>query len=166
MGWHARGAASECEPRARLPVGVLAEDDATAWKLARHPNPGWIAIAAASIDASKTWEKWGYEHPLGDFNWSRDVNVNIVTKEKAEELTRGIPDEVTDFAIVWGGPERVAQRVQEMIDAGINEVSFFNMAASASPEYAVNWDTQISKVIELLGGAPLHLHHAAQATPV
>ena len=30
-----------------------------------------------------------------DFNWSRDVNVNIVTKEKAEQLTRDIPDEVT-----------------------------------------------------------------------
>ena len=66
-------------------VTVLAEDDDKAWELARHPNPGWIAIAAASIDAAKTWEKWGYEHPLGDFNWSRDVNVNIVTKERAAE---------------------------------------------------------------------------------
>jgi phthiodiolone/phenolphthiodiolone dimycocerosates ketoreductase len=136
-------------------VTVLAEDDKTAWELARHPNPGWIAIAAASIDASKTWEKWGYEHPLGDFNWSRDVNVNIVTKEKAEELTQAIPDKVTDFALVWGSPERVASRVQEMIDAGINEVSFFNMAASADPEYALHWDEQISQVIELLGGKAL-----------
>jgi phthiodiolone/phenolphthiodiolone dimycocerosates ketoreductase len=139
-------------------VTVLAEDDATAWQLARHPNPGWIAIAAASIDSAKTWDKWGYEHPLGpDFNWARDVNVNIVSKEQAEEMTAKIPDEVTDFALVWGGPERVAQRVQEMIDAGINEVSFFNMAASAEPEYAVHWDAQISKVIELLGGQPLNL---------
>jgi len=139
-------------------VTVLAEDDDTAWKLARHPNPGWIAIAAASIDSAKTWEKWGYEHPLGaDFNWARDVNVNIVTKAQAEEMTAKIPDEVTDFALVWGGPERVAPRVQEMIDAGINEVSFFNMAASAEPEYAVHWDGQISRVMELLGGAPLNL---------
>jgi len=138
-------------------VTVLAENDETAWELARHPNPGWIAIAAASIDAAKTWEKWGYEHPLGDFNWSRDVNVNIVTKEKAEELTAKIPDEVTDFALVWGGPERVAGRVQEMIDAGINEVSFFNMAASADPEYAVHWDQQISEVVTLLGGQPLNV---------
>jgi len=139
-------------------VTVLAEDDDTAWKLARHPNPGWIAIAAASIDSAKTWEKWGYEHPLGaDFNWARDVNVNIVTKAQAEEMTAKIPDEVTDFALVWGGPDRVAQRVQEMIDAGINEVSFFNMAASAEPEYAVHWDGQISRVMALLGGAPLNL---------
>jgi phthiodiolone/phenolphthiodiolone dimycocerosates ketoreductase len=145
-------------------VTVLADDDATAWKLARHPNPGWIAIAAASIDASKTWEKWGYEHPLGDFNWSRDINVNIVTKERAEELCASIPEEVTDFAIVWGGPERVAQRVQEMIDAGINEISFFNMAASAAPEYAVHWDEQISRVIELLGGEPLALDLLSAST--
>jgi phthiodiolone/phenolphthiodiolone dimycocerosates ketoreductase len=140
---------------------ILADDDDVAWKLARHPNNGWIAIAAASIDASKTWEKWGYEHPLGDFNWSRDVNVNIVTKDKAEELCAQIPDEVTDFALVWGGPERVAQRVQEMIDAGINEISFFNMAAAADPECAVNWDRQISDVIQRLGGAPLSLEQPA-----
>jgi hypothetical protein len=44
-----------------------------------------------------------------------------------------------------------------MIDADINEVSFFNMAASAEPEYAVHWDGQISTVIELLGGAPLNV---------
>jgi phthiodiolone/phenolphthiodiolone dimycocerosates ketoreductase len=141
---------------------ILADDDDTAWKMARHPNNGWIAIAAASIDSSKTWEKWGYEHPLGDFNWSRDVNVNIVTKEKAEELTAGIPDEVTDFALVWGGPEQVAQRVQEMIDAGINEVSFFNMAASADPEYAVHWDRQISDVIQRLGGKPLNIERPVE----
>ena len=63
---------------------------------------------------------------------------------------------MTDFALVWGGPERVAGRVQEMIDAGINEVSFFNMAASADPEYAVHWDEQISEVITRLGGNALN----------
>jgi hypothetical protein len=48
-----------------------------------------------------------------------------------------------------------------MIDAGINEISFFNMAAAADPEYAVNWDRQISDVIQRLGGAPLNLAQPA-----
>ena len=51
-----------------------------------------------------------------------------------------------------------------MIDAGINEVSFFNMAASADPEYALHWDEQISQVIKLLGGQALNI--ATPATPV
>ena len=51
-----------------------------------------------------------------------------------------------------------------MIDAGINEVSFFNMAASADPQYAVHWDEQISQVIELLGGSPLNLEGKIVAT--
>ena len=67
-----------------------------------------------------------------------------------------------DFALVWGGPERVAQRVQEMIDAGINEISFFNMAASADPEYAVHWDRQISDVIQRLGGKPLNIEQPVE----
>ncbi|OHV05441.1 LLM class flavin-dependent oxidoreductase [Mycobacterium talmoniae] len=136
-------------------VTVLAEDDKTAWELARHPNPGWIAVTAASIDASKTWEKWGFEHPLGNFNWAQDINPMLATPERVAEMTAEIPEQVTDFALVWGGPQRVAGRVQEMIDAGINEVSFFNMAASAEPEYGRHWAEQISQVITLLGGEPL-----------
>jgi phthiodiolone/phenolphthiodiolone dimycocerosates ketoreductase len=133
-------------------VTVLAEDDDKAWELARSPNPGWIALTASSIDASKSWEKLGFKHPLGDFHWASNINPMLATPEEAAKLTDSIPDEITDFALVWGGPERVAKRIQEMIDAGINEVSFFNMAGSADPEYAANWQTQIAEVVERLGG--------------
>jgi phthiodiolone/phenolphthiodiolone dimycocerosates ketoreductase len=143
-------------------VTVLADDDDTAWKLARKPNPGWIALTASSIDASKSWEKMGFEHPFGDFHWASNINPMLATPAEAAKLTDKIPDEITDFALVWGGPERVANRIQEMVDAGINEISFFNMAASAEPEYAVNWQSQISEVITRLGGAPLK-HDATTA---
>ena len=35
------------------------------------------------------------------------------------------------------------------------------MAASAEPEYAVNWQTQISDVVTRLGGSPLNVEAAA-----
>lgn len=133
-------------------VTVLAENDDKAWELARSPNPGWIALTASSIDASKSWEKLGFKHPFGDFHWASNINPMLATPEEAAKLTDSIPDEITDFALVWGGPERVANRVLEMIDAGINEISFFNMAGSADPEYAVNWQPQIAEVVERLGG--------------
>jgi phthiodiolone/phenolphthiodiolone dimycocerosates ketoreductase len=133
-------------------VTVLADDDDRAWELARHPNPGWIALTASSIDASKSWEKLGFEHPFGDFHWATNINPMLATAEEASKLTDSIPEEITDFALVWGGPERVATRIQAMIDAGINEVSFFNMAGSADPEYAANWQPQIAQVVERLGG--------------
>jgi hypothetical protein len=37
------------------------------------------------------------------------------------------------------------------------------MAAAADPEYAVNWDRQVSDVIQRLGGAPLSLEQPAAA---
>jgi len=76
----------------------------------------------------------------------------LATPQEAAKLTDSIPDEITDFSLVWGGPERVAKRIQEMIDAGINEVSFFNMAAAADPEYGANWQPQIAEVVQPLGG--------------
>jgi phthiodiolone/phenolphthiodiolone dimycocerosates ketoreductase len=133
-------------------VTVLAENDEKAWELARHPNPGWIALTASSIDASKSWEKLGHKHPFGDFHWASNINPMLATPEEAKKLTDSIPDAITDFALVWGGPERVANRIQEMIDAGINEISFFNMAGAADPEYAANWQPQIAEVVERLGG--------------
>lgn len=133
-------------------VTVLAEDDDKAWELARQPSPGWIALTASSIDASKSWEKLGYKHPFGDFHWAADVNPMLATYEEAAKITAEMPDEITDFAIVWGGPERVAERIQTMIDTGINEVSFYNMAASADPEHGAKWFELSSQVVERLGG--------------
>jgi phthiodiolone/phenolphthiodiolone dimycocerosates ketoreductase len=136
-------------------VTVLAETDDKAWELAREPSPGWIALTASSIDASKSWGKLGFEHPFGDFHWASDVNPMLATYEQAAKLAAEIPDEITDFAIAWGGPERVAARIQEMIDAGINEVSFYNMAASADPEHGAKWSELASDVVVRLGGKAL-----------
>lgn len=139
------------------PMVVLAENDDEAWRLARHPNVGWIAITAASIDAGKIWEKLGYKNPLGDFFWSKNISVTSMTKAQVEELTPEIPDELTDFSVIWGGPERVAKRLQTYIDAGMNEIMFVNMAACAEPEQGANWNRLVSDVLVRLGRAPLNL---------
>lgn len=137
-------------------VSIVADTDEKAWELARHPNIGWLVIATASIDASKTWEKWGLEHPLGQFNWAKDMDVTAFTAQQAEDLAPTVPDIATNSCIAWGTPERVAGRIQPMLDAGINEVCFFNLGATADPEYSAHWPKQISRVIELLGGKPLN----------
>ena len=139
------------------PMVVLAETDDEAWRLARHPNVGWIAITAASIDAGKIWEKLGYKNPLGNFFWSKNISVTSMTKAQVEALTPEIPDELTDFSVIWGSPERVAKRLQPYIDAGMNEVMFVNMAACAEPEYGVHWERLVSEVLVRLGHAPLNL---------
>ena len=106
----------------------------------------------------------GFEHPFGDFHWASNINPMLATLRKPRSSTDSIPDEITDFAIAWGGPERVANRIQEMIDAGINEVSFYNMAASADPEYGVKWQSQ-SEVIIRLGGAATQRWRHGHLTP-
>jgi alkanesulfonate monooxygenase SsuD/methylene tetrahydromethanopterin reductase-like flavin-dependent oxidoreductase (luciferase family) len=130
---------------------ALGETDEQGWEYARDPNNGWLAITAASIDSSNTWEKMGYENPLGKFTWSKDLRVTMLTPELVADMTAHVPDAMTDASIVWGGPEHVAERVQSFIDAGITEISFFNMAASIDPESGLQWENLISEVMRSVG---------------
>jgi phthiodiolone/phenolphthiodiolone dimycocerosates ketoreductase len=134
---------------------ALGETDEQGWEYARHPNNGWLAITAASIDSSNTWEKMGYENPLGKFTWSKDLRVTMLTPELVANMTSDVPDAMTDASIVWGGPERVAERVRTFIDAGVTEISFFNMAASIDPESGLKWESLISQVMTAVGHAGL-----------
>jgi phthiodiolone/phenolphthiodiolone dimycocerosates ketoreductase len=139
------------------PMVVLAETDDEAWRLARSPNVGWVVITAASIDSGKTWEKLGHKNPLGKFFWSKDISVTSMSRADVEKLAPEIPDELTDVSMIWGGPERVARRLQTYIDAGMNEIMFVNMAASADPEQGTNWNRLVSDVLVRLGRKPLNL---------
>jgi phthiodiolone/phenolphthiodiolone dimycocerosates ketoreductase len=141
---------------------ALGETDQRGWELARHPNNGWLAITAASIDSSNTWERMGYENPLGKFTWSKDLRVTMITPEMVAGMTDKVPDEMTDASICWGGPERVAERVQTYLDAGITEISFFNMAASIDPESGGQWQSLISEVMRAVGHPGLRASRAPE----
>lgn len=136
---------------------VLAETDEEAWELLKTPNAGWLGVIGASIAGGAAWKKWGYEHPFGDFNWARDMDITLVSDAQAAELVGSIPDEVLDHSAVWGSPAKVAARLQEFIDVGINEISLFNFAGACDPEYASHWDALSSDLIERLGHAPLKI---------
>jgi phthiodiolone/phenolphthiodiolone dimycocerosates ketoreductase len=136
---------------------VLAETDEQAWELLRTPNAGWLGVIGASIAGGIAWKKWGYEHPFGDFNWSKDMDITLVTADQAAQLVQKIPDEVLDHCAVWGSPEKVARRLHDFAEVGINEFSLFNFAAACEPEYATRWDALASELITKLGHAPLAL---------
>jgi phthiodiolone/phenolphthiodiolone dimycocerosates ketoreductase len=135
----------------------IAETDERAWELARRPPVGWLGVIGASIAGGAAWKKWGYEHPFGDFNWARDMDITRVTAEQAAQLVDSVPDEILDHTCVWGSPERVAARLQTYVDAGINEISLFNFANAAEPANAERWDVLASEIRERLGVAPLTL---------
>lgn len=135
----------------------IAETDERAWELARKPPVGWLGVIGAAIAGGAAWKKWGYEHPFGDFNWAKDMDITKVTAEQAAQLVESVPDGVLDHTCVWGSPERVAARLQTYVDAGINEISLFNFAAAAEPEHAAQWSTLGSDIRERLGVAPLKL---------
>lgn len=142
---------------------VLAETDEEAWKLARHPVPAWMAIAAASISSADAWKSWGYEHPLGEFAWPKDASVTSVPADVAVGLAEKVPDEVTDHSFVWGDPDRVAARCQPYVDAGITHLSFWNYGAVADPQTSETFPALMSQVAEALRGRPLTLAEPAIA---
>ena len=141
----------------------IAETDQRAWELARTPPVGWLGVIGASIAGGAAWKKWGYEHPFGDFNWAKDMDITRVTAEQAAQLVDSVPDEILDHTCVWGAPERVAARLQTYVDAGINEISLFNFAAAAEPEHAQLWNALASEIRERLGVAPLKLDAVSAA---
>jgi alkanesulfonate monooxygenase SsuD/methylene tetrahydromethanopterin reductase-like flavin-dependent oxidoreductase (luciferase family) len=136
----------------------LAESDARAWELVRHPVSAWIAIAAAGINSGATWKTLGHINPLGeDFVWSRDMDALVVAAGQVPAMTEQVPDVISDSVYAWGDPERVANRLQKIVDAGINELCLMNVGAGADPEYASTWDALASDVLVRLGRAPLNL---------
>jgi len=133
----------------------IAETDDRALKLARLAPVSWLGVVGASIAGGMAWKKWGYEHPFGDFNWSKDMNINLVSEQQARELSAAVPDEILEHSCIIGSPERVAARLQPFVDAGINELSLFNFANAGDPDHAAQWDTLASEVRQRLGCAPL-----------
>jgi phthiodiolone/phenolphthiodiolone dimycocerosates ketoreductase len=136
----------------------LAENDDIAWKHARHPALAWASIWAAGVQSGALWKEWGFEHPFGDAaSWPKDMKVTGIPPAMLEGLSDLVPEEVTRRTVVWGGPERVAERLQSFIAAGITELSFDNELAWSDRDYGTSWSPLISEVIERLGGAPLDL---------
>jgi len=134
----------------------IAETDDEAWEFARRGPVGWLGVIGASIAGGAAWKKWGYEHPFGDFNWAKDsMDVTQISAAQALAMVEKVPDEVLHHSCVWGAPKRVAQRLQTYVDAGINEISLFNFAASAEPEHGAKWDALASDIMVRLGHAPL-----------
>jgi phthiodiolone/phenolphthiodiolone dimycocerosates ketoreductase len=135
----------------------IAETDDRAWELARKPPVGWLGVIGAAIAGSEAWKKWGHEHPFGDFNWAKDMDITKVTAEQAAQLVANVPDEILNHTCVWGSPERVAARLQTYVDAGINEISLFNFAAAAEPDHSADWNNLGSEIRQRLGISPLRL---------
>jgi phthiodiolone/phenolphthiodiolone dimycocerosates ketoreductase len=137
---------------------AIAETDEKAWELVRHPVCGWISLAAAGINSGEAWANLGYENPLGkDFVWSRDMDAVVVSPDAVPALAARVPDEVADSVFVWGAPERAANRIQRILDAGINEICMMNVGAGADPEYSKTFNSLASEILVRLGHDPLKL---------
>lgn len=140
---------------------ALHETDEQAWQAIRAPANTWFSLVATSIDAGRTWKETGYDNPLGDFMWSRDSSTTILTPKQLAEFAPKIPDPITSRAFVWGGPEKVAARLKEFIDAGLTELTIVNTVSYVDPEFGHKFPALISDVMTRLGHAPLKLEVAA-----
>ena len=137
-----------------------ADTEEEAWKLVRGPACIWGALAFATMDAASAWTKWGFKNPLGDdFNWpTHATQVGTVVPAQVRELAASVPDALSDHAMIWGTPERVADRIKTFLVPGVTHVSFWNFASMNDPEIGAKWSTHASEIITRLGGKPLDLN--------
>ena len=136
----------------------LADNDDIAWKLARTPPLAWASCWTSGMQSGQTWKQWGFEHPFGsEASWPKNMKVGTVPLELITSLPERVPDVVTDRTIIWGGAQRVAERIRPYLDAGITEVTFLNMASWPDPDCGTHFAEHASEVITLLGGNPLNI---------
>ena len=136
----------------------LAENDDVAWQFAQTPQVAWASCWTAGIQSGQTWKQWGFEHPFGnDASWPKNMKNDALPREFIDSLPGLVPDAVTDRTVIWGGAARIADRMRPYLDAGINEVTFLNMATWSDPSYGLHFGGHASDVITRLGGAPLKL---------
>jgi phthiodiolone/phenolphthiodiolone dimycocerosates ketoreductase len=137
----------------------LAENDEIAWGFARTPPLAWASCWTSGIQSGQTWKQWGFEHPFGsEASWPKNMKVGTaVSLDLINSLPARVPDVVTERTIIWGGPQRVSERIQPYLDAGITEVTFLNMVSWSDPAYGSHFAKHASQVIALLGGKPLNV---------
>jgi phthiodiolone/phenolphthiodiolone dimycocerosates ketoreductase len=78
--------------------------------------------AAACIPGGETWDRWGFENPLGDFSYARDLIPMDWSREDALKIVEQVPPEVVRKSKICGSPESVAAQIQPYVDAGCNYV--------------------------------------------
>jgi phthiodiolone/phenolphthiodiolone dimycocerosates ketoreductase len=136
----------------------MAESDELAWQYARHPTMAWASIWAAGVQSGALWKEWGFEHPFGDAaSWPKDMKVSALPAEMLEQLPALVPEPVTDRTLVWGTPERIAERIAPFIEAGLTEISLNNFVPWADRSYGKQWGPLASDLLTRLGRKPLNL---------
>jgi phthiodiolone/phenolphthiodiolone dimycocerosates ketoreductase len=131
---------------------VLAETDEVAWQYARHPAAAYPVIVSTTMQSGATWKELGYENPLGDWVWPKDtVRMLALSPDLLRDVAKNVPEEMTSRGLIWGGPERVANRLQKFVDAGLNHISFFNFVPWCDPSAGSTWAELASDVMVRLG---------------
>jgi phthiodiolone/phenolphthiodiolone dimycocerosates ketoreductase len=76
---------------------------------------------------SAVFEKYGYEHPLGKGSYGiRDYIPSRLSRERALELARKVPDEILDERFVYGGPSDLIDTFEKLRKAGCEHIVIWN----------------------------------------
>jgi phthiodiolone/phenolphthiodiolone dimycocerosates ketoreductase len=144
---------------AAMAMVVIANTDAEAHAVARHPVLAWSSLWAFGAASGKMWKKEGFEHPYGeDAAWPKNMKVSSAfSVDEIERLPSLVPEQITDSSIIWGNPERVIGRLEPFVEAGLTELSFLNCAPWTEPRLGPDFPALASQVIVGLGGRPLKL---------
>lgn len=82
-------------------------------------------LTAAFTAPAAAWRASGTTHPLGDgFGGYRDILPERVDPAAMDEAIRTVPREVVERNFIWGTPDQVARRLQDLRDAGMRAVCF------------------------------------------
>jgi phthiodiolone/phenolphthiodiolone dimycocerosates ketoreductase len=92
-----------------------------------------IAILAPAA----IWRQFGQTHPFGDdFRGMTDFIPSRYSAQELNDALASVPINVAEEAMIWGTPERVADRLRDFGEAGLRYVVIEVVSAAVSPKAA------------------------------
>jgi phthiodiolone/phenolphthiodiolone dimycocerosates ketoreductase len=115
-----------------VPVVVAETDSAARDLLAAKP----IRFLALHAGADK-WRKHGVRHPFGDdYRGLVELLPHLLTREEVEKAMADIPEELVAEQALVGSRETVLRKINELVDAGLEQPMLIPVSAMASPAAA------------------------------
>lgn len=148
----ARNAGKDPEQQRVMPIilSVVHEDPATVKEILQNPLMKWNALG--TTPNGRTFRAWGLEHPLGDdWTFSRDCIPPWMPREEVLEVLAQVPDEAMEHTVFAGSADKVFERLQPWLAAGVTDAMILNWAGFCGLEYTEGARREEARLLDKLG---------------
>jgi alkanesulfonate monooxygenase SsuD/methylene tetrahydromethanopterin reductase-like flavin-dependent oxidoreductase (luciferase family) len=108
-------------------VGIIGPDEGFIDHALNSLPMKWAA--ASLIPGPEAFTRFGYESPLGDWSYARDLIPTEWSREDVLRIAGTVPPEMVRNIHITGTPDQAAAQMQAYVEAGCTHLLVGNMGA-------------------------------------